>query len=53
MKVTGVPEQEPLTGVTVIVPVIAADVEFVAVNAAMFPLPLVPTPIVVFELDQL
>jgi hypothetical protein len=31
----------------------ATDVEFVAVNAAMFPLPLAPKPIVVFELDQL
>ena len=52
-KVTGVPEQDPLTGVTVIVPEIAAAVAFVAVNAVMFPLPIAPKPIAVFEFDQL
>ena len=53
VKVLVVPEHEPLVGVTVIVPVIGDAVAFVAVNAAMLPVPFAPKPIAVFELDQL
>ena len=53
VKVLVVPEHEPLVGVTVIVLVIGDAVAFVAVNAAILPVPLAPKPIAVFELDQL
>lgn len=45
--------QVPVTGVTVIVPVMGDVVVFVAVKDAMLPVPLAPKPIVVLELDQL
>ena len=53
VKVRVVPEQEPEVGVTVIVPVILALVEFVAVNEGMLPVPLEARPMAVFEFDQL
>ena len=52
-KVIGVPVQVPETGVTVMVPEIALDPVFVPVKAAILPVPLAPSPIFVFEFDQL
>jgi hypothetical protein len=43
--VIAVPGQLAAVGVTVMVPVTFAAVAFVAVNDAMFPLPLAPRPI--------
>ncbi len=40
-------------GVTVIVPVIGAFDELVAVNEGTFPVPLAVKPIAVFEFDQI
>ena len=53
VNVIGVAEHEPLVAVTVIVLVIGDAVAFVAVKAAILPVPLAPKPIAVFELDQL
>ena len=57
VNVIGVPVQLTapfvITGVTVIVAVIGADVVFVAVNDAMLPLPLAAKPIEVVLLVQL
>ena len=53
VKVLVEPEHDPLTGVTVIVLVIGDAIAFVAVNAAILPVPLAPKPIAVLEFDQL
>ena len=50
---TAVPGQPLAVGVTSTVPVIAAFVEFVAVNEAIFPVPLAPRPIAVLLFVQL
>ena len=51
-KVTGNPEQVPIDGVIVMVDNIAAPVEFVAVNDAIFPEPDAPKPVAVLLFDQ-
>jgi hypothetical protein len=51
-KVTGDPGQVPKVGITVIVDVIAAPVEFVAVNDAIFPEPEALKPVAVLLFDQ-
>lgn len=52
VKLTGVPTQLFKVGVIEIVPDIALLVAFVPVKGAIFPEPLAPKPIVVFELVQ-
>ena len=52
LNVTGVPEQEPEDGVTVMVEVIAEVEEFVARNEAIFPVPLPAKPIAVLSFTQ-
>ncbi len=47
------PAQPPAVGVTVMVAVIGAPVEFVPLKAAMFPEPLAARPMAVLELVQL
>ena len=47
-----VPVQLPTVGITVIVAVIVAAVAFVAVKAAMFPVPEAAKPIAVLEFVQ-
>ena len=53
VKDTGVPGQPLIVGVTSIVALIVAIVEFVAVNEAMFPVPLAGKPIAVLSFVQL
>ena len=54
VKVTGVPEQPFLTGVTVMVPVMVAFVLLAgAVQPGMFPVPAAPSPIAVLLFAQL
>ena len=53
VKVCAVPEHVPEVGVTVIVPEIGVEPVFVPTKEAMFPVPLAPSPIAVFELVQL
>ena len=53
LKVSGVPSQPFACGVTVIVAVIGALLELVAVNAEIFPFPLALKPIEVLSLVQL
>jgi hypothetical protein len=50
VNVTGVPGQDPIVGVTVTVEEIEFEVEFVAVKAAMFPVPFAPNPVAVLLL---
>ena len=53
VNVMGVPEQVPDVGVTVIVPEIGVEPVFVPTKVVMFPVPLAPRPIAVFEFVQL
>ena len=52
VKVTGVPGQVPIVGVTIIVEEIELEVEFVAVKEGMFPFPFAPNPVAVLLLVQ-
>ena len=52
-KETGAPGQPLIVGVTSIVALIATVVEFVAVNEAIFPVPLAANPIAVLVFVQL
>ena len=52
LNVTGVPEQEPEDGVTVMVEVIVEVEEFVARNEAIFPVPFPAKPVAVLSFTQ-
>ncbi len=52
VKVTGAPVHPFAEGVAVIVEVIGLEVVFVAVNEAMFPLPLAAKPVAVLSFVQ-
>ena len=53
VNVCGVPKHGPNTGVTVIVAVMGSAVALVAVNEAIFPVPLAAKPMLVLLLVQL
>ena len=52
VKLVGAPKQELAEGVTVTTPLIGAEVLLPAVKEEMFPVPVVPNPIVLLVLDQ-
>jgi len=53
VKVSAVPVQSPVVGITVTTPADAVVPPLVAVNDAIFPVPLSGSPIVAFEFVQL
>ena len=53
VNVTGVPGQPPTVGVTVMVPVVGVVPGLVAVNEAMLPMPVIPSPMAGLLLVQL